>query len=130
MRAILTHLNHKDELAQTWGTKLLKHRVERFEVFTPVTMENGVFWDVTRCNSCKNRRFGGDIFLRSVLRLLVTANVSSSPILVTLMMEALSFSEHRFLQDPHGVTSQKMPFFIGLKVSVVDFPVLWHRLIY
>jgi hypothetical protein len=29
-----------------------------FEVFTAVTM-NGVFWDVTTCGSCKNRRFGG-----------------------------------------------------------------------
>jgi hypothetical protein len=35
-----------------------------------------------------------DVFLRSVHRLLVTANVApSSPILVTLMMEALSSSE-------------------------------------
>jgi hypothetical protein len=33
------------------------------------------------------------IFLRSVRRLLVTASVSSSPILVTLMKEALSSSE-------------------------------------
>jgi hypothetical protein len=40
---------------------------------------------------------------RSVRRLLVTANVPSSPILVTLMMEALSSSERRFL---HGGTSQ------------------------
>jgi hypothetical protein len=31
----------------------------RFEVFTPVTMKNGVFWDVTPYGSCKNRRFGG-----------------------------------------------------------------------
>jgi hypothetical protein len=23
------------------------------------TLENGVFWDVTSCGSCKNRRFGG-----------------------------------------------------------------------
>jgi hypothetical protein len=30
-----------------------------FEVFTAVTMKNGVFWDVTTCGSCKNRRFGG-----------------------------------------------------------------------
>jgi hypothetical protein len=22
-------------------------------------MKNGVFWDVTQCGSCKNRRFGG-----------------------------------------------------------------------
>jgi hypothetical protein len=33
------------------------------------------------------------MFLRSVRRLLVTANVPSSPILVTLMMETLSSSE-------------------------------------
>jgi hypothetical protein len=31
----------------------------RFEVFTAVTMENGAFWDVTPCGSCKNRRSGG-----------------------------------------------------------------------
>jgi hypothetical protein len=23
------------------------------------TLKNGVFWDVTPCGSCKNRRFGG-----------------------------------------------------------------------
>jgi hypothetical protein len=31
----------------------------RFEVFTAVTMKNGVFWVVTPCASYKNRRFGG-----------------------------------------------------------------------
>jgi hypothetical protein len=31
----------------------------RLEVFTAVTMKKGVFWDVTPCDSCKNRRFGG-----------------------------------------------------------------------
>jgi hypothetical protein len=31
----------------------------RFEVFTAVTMKKGVFWDVTQCDSFKNRRFGG-----------------------------------------------------------------------
>jgi hypothetical protein len=31
----------------------------RSEVSTAVTMKNGVFWDVTPCCSCKNRRFGG-----------------------------------------------------------------------
>jgi hypothetical protein len=29
-----------------------------FEVFTAVTMKNAVFWDVTPCDPCKNRRFG------------------------------------------------------------------------
>jgi hypothetical protein len=28
----------------------------RFEVFTAVTMKNGVFWDAPPCGSCKNRR--------------------------------------------------------------------------
>jgi hypothetical protein len=31
----------------------------RFEVFTAVTMKNGVFWVVSPCGSCKNRRLGG-----------------------------------------------------------------------
>jgi hypothetical protein len=47
-------------------------------------MKNGVFWDVTPCGSCKNR----------LCRLLVRPSVvPSSPILVTLMKEALSSSE-------------------------------------
>jgi hypothetical protein len=50
-------------------------------------MKNGVFWDVTPCGSCML------VFLRSLRRLLVTASVvPSSPILVTLMKEALSSS--------------------------------------
>jgi hypothetical protein len=61
------------------------------KVFTAVTMKNGVFWDVTPCGSCKNRR---SVFLRSMRKLLVTASVvPSSPIFVTLMKEALSSSE-------------------------------------
>jgi hypothetical protein len=46
-----------------------------------------------------------------MLRLLVTANVPSSPILVTLMMEVSLPTKHRFLQEPHDVTSQKTAFF-------------------
>jgi hypothetical protein len=47
------------------------------------------------------------VFLRSVLRLLVTASVvSSSPILVTLMKEALSFSETSVLTR---VTRRNIP---------------------
>jgi hypothetical protein len=65
-------------------------------------MKNGVFWDVTPCGSFKNRRSEVTsrlrcslyVFLRSVRRLLVTASVvPSSPILVTLMKEALRSSE-------------------------------------
>jgi hypothetical protein len=31
----------------------------RFEVLAAVTMKNGVFWGVTPCGFCKNRRFEG-----------------------------------------------------------------------
>jgi hypothetical protein len=34
-------------------------QIVRFEVFTAVTMKNDVFWDVTPCGSCTNRRFWG-----------------------------------------------------------------------
>jgi hypothetical protein len=43
------------QLASPWNYRVCV----RFEVFTAVTMKNGVFWDVTPCGSCKNRRFGG-----------------------------------------------------------------------
>jgi hypothetical protein len=70
-------------------------------------MRNAVFWDVTPCGSCKNRRFGGTYRLhhlgykkrRSVRWLLVTANVvPSSQILVTLMTEALRSFETSVLK--------------------------------
>jgi hypothetical protein len=45
-------------------------------------------------------------------RLLVTASVvPSSLFLVSLMMEALVPPNRRFIQEPHGITSQKTPFF-------------------
>jgi hypothetical protein len=41
------------------GRPLSNSNDGRFEVFTAVTIKNGVFWVVTPCGSCKNRRFGG-----------------------------------------------------------------------
>jgi hypothetical protein len=94
--------------------------VVTFELFTAVTMRNGVFWDATPCGVSEelsaffirvtrigellttlavtsNRRTlrrNSKWFLRSVRRLLVTVSVvPSSPILVTLMKEALSSSD-------------------------------------
>jgi hypothetical protein len=64
-----------------------------------MSMKNGVFWDVTPCGSCKNRR----TLLRSVRRLLVAASVvPSSPILVTMMKEALGSSETSVLTRATG----------------------------
>jgi hypothetical protein len=75
------------------GNSLIKVASVRFEIFTAVTMKNGLFWAVTPCGSCKNRRLGGTFclhrqgeFLGIVRRLLVMANVApSSPFLVTLI---------------------------------------------
>jgi hypothetical protein len=70
-------------------------------------LKNAVFWDVTPCGSCKIPCFRGKYRLhdqsdknrqatnfKRVLRVLVTANVvPSSPILVTMMNEAIRSSE-------------------------------------
>jgi hypothetical protein len=55
----------------------------RFEIFTAVTIKNGVFWDVTPCGSCKKN---------------VSEELSAFFIAVTRISK-------------HGVTSQKTPFF-------------------
>jgi hypothetical protein len=48
----------------------------------------------------------------------VTANViSSSPIFVAAMMEAMRSSKRQFLQEPHGLTTQKTTFFIVTAVK-------------
>jgi hypothetical protein len=93
----------------------------RSEVFTAVTMKNGVFWDVTPYGSPWKPQishsvplWGGYsskhtatqnanqatvypphlVFLRNMRRLLVTASIAPSlPILVTPIKEALSSSE-------------------------------------
>jgi hypothetical protein len=50
--------------------------------------------------------------ISSQRQLLVTADfVPSSLILVNVMMEVLSSLKRRFLQEPHGVTSQNTAFF-------------------
>jgi hypothetical protein len=52
-------------------------------------------------------------------QLLVTANiVPSSPILVTLMMEAIHSSETSVPRELHRVTSKKTAFFIVIAVKI------------
>jgi hypothetical protein len=77
-------------------------------------------------------------FLRSVLRLLVTANVfPSSPILVTLMMEEIHPSETLTLKEPRGVTSHNAAFFIVTAVKTscllsgfLSMGLEWYRVHY
>jgi hypothetical protein len=56
-------------------------------------------------------------FLRSVLQMLVIANVPSPSILVNLMMEAIRSSETSVLTEPHVVSSQNTAFFIVTAVK-------------
>jgi hypothetical protein len=88
-------------------------------------MKNATFWDVTPPGSRKNRRFGGtyrfhhqvDInrremqFLRSVLRLIVTANViPSSPFLKFLRNVVSSSATRRNIAEDdilHSHRSEK-----------------------
>jgi hypothetical protein len=64
--------------------------------------------------------------LGSVRRLLVTIIVvPSPPILVTLFMEALSFSETPVLTRATRITSQKTPFFIVTGIQTRLFAIVF-----
>jgi hypothetical protein len=80
-----TRVNSILIVSSHWSLSLV-----RFEVFTAVTMKNGVFWDVTPCGSCKSRRFGRSYRLHHHGGKNVVPN---SPILVTLMMQETYSSE-------------------------------------
>jgi hypothetical protein len=68
-------------------------------------LKNGVFWVVTPCGSCKNHRFGG------TWRLLHQGDKNRCT-------RRRQFPpKRRFLQEPHGVTTQKTPFFIVTAVK-------------
>jgi hypothetical protein len=51
---------------QTQWHKVLNYVT--FEIFTAVTMKNAVFWDVTSCGSCKNRRSSETLALTRAAR--------------------------------------------------------------
>jgi hypothetical protein len=87
-------------------------------------MKSVVFWDETLCGSCKNRRFGGTyrtiIRVKRISELGTTLAVTSSPILFTLMILATVPPKRRFLQESHGVTTQKTAF--------VNFTYIFERI--
>jgi hypothetical protein len=61
------------------------------------------------------------VFHRSMIRLLFTANVvSNTPILVTLMTEAIGSSKRRFLQESFGTTSQRTALLIVTALIASD----------
>jgi hypothetical protein len=85
-------------------------------------LKNAVFWDMTPCGPFKNRHFRGmfdhhhhgDKNRRSWSN--VSCN-SSSPILVTVMMEAIRSTETPVCNEPHDLTSHKPVFLIVTAVK-------------
>jgi hypothetical protein len=75
----------------------------RFEVFTAMTMNNAIFWDVTPCRSYVNRCFEGTYRLHLQRRKIRERGTRVS-----------RSSKRRFTQDLHGTTSQKTAFFVFL----------------
>jgi hypothetical protein len=78
-------------------------------------MKNAVFWDVTPCGSSKNKHFVGIYRLHhhvgKIRELGTTSAVTSNPSTlrgdIVLMIEVIVPPKCRFLQEIHGVTSQK-----------------------
>jgi hypothetical protein len=56
-------------------------------------MKNVVFWDITSCGFCKNRRFRGTYLIHHQGDKNRRANVPSPPILVNMMIAAILSSE-------------------------------------
>jgi hypothetical protein len=76
-----------------YRTQLWCHSVHQHE--NQKLQENAVFWDVTPCGSCNNRRLGEQRTTLVVTsnRSITTNVVPSTSILVTLMIEAIRSSE-------------------------------------
>jgi hypothetical protein len=83
-------------------------------------MKNAVFWNVTPCGSCKNRRFGGTYLLHYHVENISSqlASIASYCQSCFHLVDSLQINDEgdvpakrRFLQEAHGVTSQKRPFF-------------------
>jgi hypothetical protein len=99
---ILEQIVNAKEGVESISSKYLVTNSGELHRYNILIMKNGVFWDVTPCDSCKNQRFGGTQRLLHQVdnQLLVMANVvPSSPIIITLMMETLSSSETSVLKS-------------------------------
>jgi hypothetical protein len=88
--------------------------VTRFE-----NLKYAIFWNVTLCGSCKILYFGGLYYLShqkllcNMLQLIVTANiVPNSLIFSPWSCRRYVPLKHWFIQEPHGITSNRMAFFI------------------
>jgi hypothetical protein len=98
--------------------------VVSFEASTVVSMKNAIYWDVTPCGSCKNRRFRETCSLHNFL--VNDKVVHTSRIHFTVMIEATRYSETLVLTSatrchitedgiPHSHRSENLKSYIALK---------------
>jgi hypothetical protein len=80
-----------------------------FEVFMAVTMRNSVFWDVMLFGSCKNGCFGENIV--SIIMATRICELGTTLVVTSNQWRRYVAPKLRFLQEPHGATSQKTAFF-------------------
>jgi hypothetical protein len=99
----------------------------RLEVFTVETMKNAVLWDVAPCESCKNRRFGGNLSPSEMTRArkcYTVANWQSVSNRLTLLQARCYF----FYPEDEGDTFLRNVGFY--KTHTMPHPRRWHSSIY
>jgi hypothetical protein len=84
----------------------------RFEVFTAVIMKHVVFWDVTPCGFV--RTDVSEELIASIIRVTGIGELGT-----TLAVTSNRRTLRRNTQEPHGVTSQKTPFF-RVRIASLD----------
>jgi hypothetical protein len=87
--------------------------------YTTLPSKNAVFWDVTPCGSYKNRRFGGKHRLHQEDH--KNRRASQFAISCRLHVGGDVLPKRLFLQELHGVTSQKTAFFVVTSVKTSAF---------
>jgi hypothetical protein len=73
-----------------------------------VSMKNAVFWDVMPCSCCKNDV--SEECIASVIRAIRISELGTKLAVTSLRQYVLP--KRWFLEERHGITSQKMAFFM------------------
>jgi hypothetical protein len=99
----------------------------RFEVFTAVTMENVVIWDITTCGSCKNRLLSKTLFLKRATRRNIPEDIFTATKIpvkwksCNLLAQRLSASQQS-LHCACSTQRERSKFVFGSFASMVSLP--------
>jgi hypothetical protein len=82
-----------------------------------ILIKSVVFGDVTPCASYKKRRFRGTFYLHHQGEKFNEIGIATEEHSDEIKWRRYVPSKRRLLQEPHGITSQKTPFFIVTAVE-------------